>query len=457
MNGADLGGFGDERRRKVGAALLAVMQQSPTMCLHSLAKDRNQALQFGRFLDNDAVSAHEMLVQAGRLTGQRVAGRHVLAIQDTTELHFATHRASKRSFGLAGDGQDIGLFLHPVVVMDAEHGGLIGLAGATVINRTSGPAGARQQRAPDEKESRRWLTGAETAGEVLVAAARITVVCDREGDIYDMFARRPGNTDLLVRAAQDRLLACGDKLFAHCAAWPERDRAEVEVSPKGRRARRRACVGLRFGCVMLKRPRNGPRSESATVMLHVVDIAEIDPPAGEEPLHWCLLTTHAVTSVAEARQCLAWYRCRWVIEQVFRTLKTDGVAIETSQMIEATGFVKLAVAALIAALRVMQIVLGRDGSTGQPLSDVADEADAPALQASNRSLEGRTDKLKNPHEPRSLAWFTWIVARLGGWSGYSSRGYKPPGPKTVFRGLLRLDGIISGWNLADRSGLMRLP
>ena len=91
--------------------------------------------------------------------------------------------------------------------------------------------------------------------------------------------------------------------------------------------------------------------------------------------------------------------------------------------------------ALIAAVRVMQIVIGRNGSTGQALSDAADSADVLVLTACNAKLEGRTQKLRNPHAPATLAWFAWIVARLGGWSGHTSRGYKPPGPKTIARGL----------------------
>ncbi len=81
----------------------------------------------------------------------------------------------------------------------------------------------------------------------------------------------------------------------------------------------------------------------------------------------------------------------------------------------------------------------------------------PALTSLNASLEGRTDKLKNPHHPSTLAWLAWIVARLGGWSGYTSKGYKPPGPKTMHHGLLRLDPILEGWRLAIRSALVRLP
>ena len=82
----DLGGFGDERLRRVGARLLEAMSEQPTTCVHALANDRNEALSFGRFLDHDAVSHGEMLTTAARSTGQRAAGRDVLAIQDTTEI-----------------------------------------------------------------------------------------------------------------------------------------------------------------------------------------------------------------------------------------------------------------------------------------------------------------------------------------------------------------------------------
>ena len=458
MKQDDLGGFGDERLRKTGAKLLAAMQHRPTMCLHALAEDRKQTRQFGQFLANPAVSADEMLVYAGRRTGACVAGRHVLAIQDTTELHFTTHTASKRGFGTGGNGTDIGLFLHPLIVVDAIAGGLIGLACAEIMNRTQGRAPDRRTRAAEDKESRRWLSTAQTGADVLRRAARITMVMDREGDLYDVFARRPERADLLVRAAQDRRLDNDDAtLFAHIRAWPEQERTDIDVPAKGARPARRAQVALRFGEVVLARPRTVDRALPQSLTLSVVDVVEIDPPAGADPVHWCLLTTHAVASTEDARQIVAWYKQRWVIEQVFRTLKADGVRIEDSQIIEARSFIKLAVTALIAAVRVMQIVLGREATTGQPLADASDPADGPALHAINRKLEGKTEKLKNPHDPACLAWFAWIVARLGGWSGYTSKGYKPAGPKTIFRGLTRLDGMLEGWKLADHSGLAGRP
>jgi len=451
MQGESLGRFGDARLERVGATLVASMQHNRTMCLHRLAKDRRQARQFGEFLANYRVSVEEMRIRAGQQTGGRVAGRHVLAIQDTTELHFTTHTASKKGFGTGGNGVDLGLLLHPVLAVDADSGGIIGLVDCAVINRTAGKVTDRRKRAAEEKESHRWLEAAITTGDVLADAAMITMVADRESDIYDLFARRPANVHLLCRSSSDRSLTDGTLLSRRCADWTECDRYAMHVPVRGKRPERQATVSLRFGSVSLRRPDTAATDRPQAVVLSIVDVCEIDPPAGEEPVHWRLLTTHPVGSVTEARQIVVWYRMRWTIEQVFRSLKSHCLRIEDSQMEEASCFTKLAMVALIAAVRSMQLVMARDGSTGQPITDAVNTADLPALRSLCSSLEGRTDKLKNPFDPAALAWFAWIVARLGGWSGYTSKGYRPPGPKTMHHGLLRLDGILTGWHLANRS------
>ncbi len=454
-----LGHFGNRRLAAVGDSLLGAMQKQRTMCLSALADSRGQARQFQRFLDNEAVSMHEMLVHAARQTARRAVGRHVLAITDTTELNYAPHSGAKRGFGTVGNGTDIGVLLHPVIAVDAEQGGLIGLVGAAVINRTDGPVTDHKTRPADEKESRRWLAAAETAGEVLAEAAMITVVEDREGDIYDQFARRPDNVHLLVRAAQNRSLEGDEKLFARCAAWSAVTQHTIQVPArhgKPARAERTAVVAVRSGEVTIKRPLRAEPGLAPTLTLRVVDVREIAPPSAQQPLHWCLLTTHAVGGAAEALQIVAWYRLRWIIEQLFRTMKTDGVDVETSQITTPLSLAKLVTVALIAAVRVMQLVIGRDGSTGQSIEDVADPAELPALRAISASLEGPTDKLKNPFDPALLAYYAWIAARLGGWSGYTSKGYRPPGPKTMARGLKRLDAMVQGWMLANRSALVGL-
>lgn len=451
MSGMELslGEFGDIRRARVGRDFLAALVGGQTTCLRKLGGSRAGEVRFGRFLRNSEVTMSAMLTETGRATGERIGGRHILAIQDTTELNFSAHRGRKQGFGTVGNGVDIGLFLHPVVAVDAVTGGIVGLAGATVLNRTE----RRRKRVLSDKESRRWLDGAETAGRVLCGALSITVVADRESDIYEEFARRPANVELLTRAAQDRALEGGGRLFAACAAMATRERFVIDVPAKGNRPARQATVALGFGEVTIKRPCNGAaRTLPETLRLRVVVVRETAPPDGAVPVRWVLLTTHRVASVAQARRILAWYRLRWIIEQVFRTLKGQGFAIEDSQVVDAATLAKLATAALIAAVRVMQLVRGRDGGTGQSLTDAFAAADEALIEALVVRLEGRTEKQKNPHPPGSLARAAWVIGRLGGWSGYSGGGYKPPGPKTMYDGLVKFDAIKQGWGLAPATG-----
>jgi hypothetical protein len=131
-----------------------------------------------------------------------------------------------------------------------------------------------------------------------------------------------------------------------------------------------SATGVQPICLMPP-PAGADKSLPAELTLRAVDVREVDPPEdARERVHWRLLTTHAVATAAEAMQIVRWYRLRWTIEQVFRAMKTDGVDVETSQITTPGSLLKLVTVALIAAVRVMQLVMGRDGSTGQMLTDV---------------------------------------------------------------------------------------
>jgi hypothetical protein len=129
-------------------------------------------------------------------------------------------------------------------------------------------------------------------------------------------------------------------------------------------------------------------------------------------------------------------------QEVFRILKSDGLDIEDSQIETAGRLFKLAALGLVAAARIIQLVDARDGSS-RPATDILDRDEIAAAAAICTPLEGNTQRQKNPHAEGSLAWLSWIAARLGGWNCY----YKPPGPKTMARGLDRLINRIEGFKL----------
>jgi Transposase DDE domain len=411
-------------------------------------------MQFTRLLRNPAVTPAEMSAHVAEETAGRVAGRDVVAIQDTSELVLGGRRARADGFGPVGGGGALGgLLLHPVLAVEAGTGALLGLVDAKIWNRDTGPVTPRRDRTTAQKESQRWLDGAAHAGAALASAASITVVSDREGDIYEGFARRPSNVHLIVRVAQNRRVETDTSgktnvlLFSFADALPEQGRLALTIPAAPGRKARTAELVLRFSPVVLRRPRHGAAPDlPETIALTLVDVREASLPQDGAPIHWRLLTTHAVTSLGDARRVLDLYRRRWIVEEFFRTLKTAGFDIEQADIGDPQAMINFVAAATVAAVTVLQLVQARDGTTDQRLSDAFDPADQPILEAISTHLEGKTARQKNPHPKGSLAFVAWVIGRLGGWDGY----YGKPGPRVMRRGLHDFQQIKYG-------STMRLP
>jgi hypothetical protein len=439
--GSDGGGFAGAVRGpppgKRGAFLHARLVESGGrgVRVRRLGGSRAGEIRLTRFLRNEAVTVAEMAAAAGARTAERCAGRHVLAIQDTTVV---------RSEGGGG------LYLHAVVAVDAEDDALLGLMHAGFLSRDEGKRASRGSRPLCEKESRRWLDGAARAGAVGAQAARVTVIADRESDIFAAFAKRPAATELVVRAAQDRALEDGGRLFARADALAEAGRARLALAAKPGRKAREALLAVRFMPVTLARPGSAVRAGlPKSVALNLVDVREIDPPQGES-VHWRLLTSHPVGDLAEAWAVAELYRRRWAIEQLFRTLKTKGFDIEALRIGEDAPRSKLVMAALVAAVTIQQLVHARDGEARpgplRPVSDAFDDDDQPLLEALCGRLEGKTERQRNPHPKRSLAYAAWVCARLGGWTGY----YGKPGPVVMLKGWLEFQAAKRATALLSR-------
>jgi hypothetical protein len=272
-------------------------------------------------------------------------------------------------------------------------------------------------------------------------------VADREGDIYEEFACRPVETELLIRAHHDRVLEDGGMLYGCMEGIAELGRETIDLPANPGRPARQAVLALRARKVTLVRPKRNHPAEAAklpkNVTLTLVEAREIDPPDAVTPVHWRLLTTHIVTTLADACRITGFYRQRWTIEQVFRVMKTKGFDIEAVRVAEDGPFENLTTATLIAAIQVLQMVRERDGVAGRPLQDALDPEDQPALEAICQTLEGKTEKQKNPHSKGSLAYASWVCARLGGWTGY----YGKPGPIVMMQGLQSLKAMLHGWKL----------
>jgi hypothetical protein len=423
--------------------------------MRQLSDTRAEKAAITRFFRNRNVTVQEILATAAARTAEAAAGRHVLIIEDTSEINYQAKSGRKRGLGKVGNGTDIGLFVHPALALDAADGSILGLAGATIWRRHSAKQPNYQALPIEAKESYRWLATAKAACQSLTeTAALCTVIADREADIYEVLARVPDErTHVLVRAHHDRALKVkgekGSRLFATIASWSEAGRLSFEMPARPGRPARKVNLAVRFGQVTLRQPKPGAdKRDPKEITINVVEAREIDPPSEKEAVVWRLFTTHALTSLADAARMIELYRWRWTIEQLFRTMKSQGLDLEESLLADGEALERLTAATLVAAVQAMQLVHAR-GEAGHnlPAARLFDQTEITVLLVLTAKLEGKTEKQKNPHPRLSLAWAAWPIARLGGWNGYANE--RPPGPITFIRGLERFHAIVDGFTLAS--------
>ncbi len=420
------------------------------VCLRRLAGGvRAREVRFNRFLGNAKVTTARVIESWSEGTVAAAEGRHVLAIQDTSEINFATTAERRRGLGEIGKGNGRGVLLHPMLAVDAESGSCLGLLSGQVWTRKGRRTVSHDQRDLSDKESQRWIATVLAAKPLLAKAAMVTALGDRESDIFALYVSATEQRfHVIARSMHDRKLAGGLGLYAAGEAMAVVEQRAIVLPARAQRPERVVPLELRFGTVSLARPQSKflhhlPESLS----LHLVDVREVDPQAGTEPLHWRLLTTHPVANAEQAWRIVEWYKRRWLIEQFFRVLKTQGFRLEDSQVGTAERLLKLVAIAAKAAVITIQLLQARDGRDHQPVRLAFDVNEVATLAALNQNLEAQSKRLKNPHPPDSLAWAAWIIGRLGGWDGYPSS--KPPGPITMRHGLEYFHAAAAGWSLRD--------
>ena len=120
--------------------MFAAVVEGQCLCLRKLAGgDRAAEVASGDFLANPKVTVSRLIESWSELTRTAVVGRHVLAIQDTSEIHFSTRPKHRRGLGEVGKGNARGVLVHAMVAVDADDGACLGLATSTTARIGSRP------------------------------------------------------------------------------------------------------------------------------------------------------------------------------------------------------------------------------------------------------------------------------------------------------------------------------
>jgi hypothetical protein len=442
------------------------MIEKNTVILNQLAKGRSDLVGFSRFLNNEKITTDKLIGSAVHRCGQLVEDRHVLIVNDTTDFNFRDHynyldEADEHLGPMSNEG-DMGFYLHPGLVVDAQDGMSLGFSYVKIWNRTPGNIRGRGNkqyvRLPlQEKESYRWIECGMESKKNLQKANHLTIIADRESDIYEEFAwLADDKTDLIIRSCQNRTLQdSSTKLYetisevACCGEY----HLNVRGKSKGKRKRkgRDTVMEVRYKKVRIRKPSTvRDPSVPAYLDLYAVEAKEkaMHLPVGEKPICWRLLTTYTVEQFADALHIIQWYTKRWQIELLFGTLKSKGLNFGESEVESGSGLKNLCILALQVALKINQLSQGRENENEQSVKISFTDEQTLILKALKSSYEGKTEKQKNPYREFTLAWAAWIIARMGGWKGYSSES--KPGNKTMRIGLMQLENIAIGWALAKK-------
>jgi hypothetical protein len=450
------GELGDQRLNARRNQLIAVLERSPDKGFPEACADDAPTEALYRFLRNRRVSQTGVLEPHLEATGARCrALGEVLVIHDTTEMSFACEQPRQGLTPLGAHRQ--GFWWHTALAVSAE--GLrapLGLLASAPFSRsrTTGPKPSwRERYRQPHKESRRWIDGIAAARARLGAGQAIHVM-DREGDSYEVFAALAAHGDrAVVRLHYDRTVmspgaTAPTRLSDLRATAAMAGTQEVTVTPRRAENRaqrlayparegRRATVAVAAVPVQLQRPRDHRRAAlPAAVTVNVVFCWEVNPPPGESPVEWWLLTTEPIDTITQVLQIVTWYRTRWLIEEFFKCLKT-GCAYEKRQL-ESLDTLLIALALL--APVAWQLLVLRHLARELPTAPAT-----VALTARQIALLRATPAGKRLSAAPSTREALLVLARVGG----HLRQNGEPGWLVLARGMQTLRCMEIGWAAAE--------
>jgi len=439
------------------------MLDKNTTILNQLAQGRSDLVGFSRFLSNEKITPTKLIRSAIARCDQCVEDKHVLVLNDTTEFNFEDHvnflDREDGHLGPTGNNKDIGFFLHPGLVIDAEQGMGLGFSYIKIWNRQYDKFDKVErnykQQPLEEKESYRWIECGLASKENLPTARHLTIIADRESDIYQEFVMLPdGRTDLIIRSSKNRCLQGSDQNLYETLSDTDtcgQFRLKVKANRNGKRQGRDTEIEVRYAKVKIRKPGQlKDKSLPGHVEVYAIEAKEKAQyvPTGEKPICWRLLTTYAINKIEDAQQVIRWYAMRWQIELLFGTLKSKGLNMEASEVETGRGLKNLCLIGLQVALKINQLSQGRDNQQERSAELTFSKEEIVVLKVLVTRYEGKTEKQKNRYKEGSIAWAAWVIARMGGWKGYASEA--KPGNKTMRIGLNQFENIYTGWGLAKK-------
>jgi len=403
-----------------------------------------------RTLSWDGLTPEGVLGGHYRETIGRCGSRPALCIHDTTEIIFGTKRRGDLGYVNA---KSFGFLAHVSMLLSADGQRTpLGIMSVETLNRPKQPPKKKRTRAEvrvdPARESERWWRAFQRAEGRLETKGQLIHIADAEADNYALLSRSvAAGYRFVIRVGQDRRVKSEipeiEFLFdLRPSTHPIVERT-IEISErlapkapgnKAARSQRVARLALGVHEVTVPRPKLQDKSLSEQLNLTVVRVWEVDTPEGEVPIEWMLVTTESVQSQADIERIVDWYRARWMIEELFKGLKTT-CKIEERQL---ESYQALANATAFFLPSVWHMLLLRHTERNSP-DKSAGEVLSPVEIKVLQTMPPR--KLK----PNATAQDAMLL--IAAWGGHLPQN-GPPGWQTLYGGYKRMRDAADGWEAA---------
>lgn len=434
---------GDARLNRRILKVVQKISQQPKQSFPGLLT-RAELLGFYRLIGHKDVTPEQLMEPHYQATAQRAAqAEKALALHDDTNV---VH-------GRGGKGRDFyelgtnlhGYVCHVSLLVGAERCPL-GVGNVAFVDRSPEAKAARSE-AEVPNESVRWLEGVRTV-EARYAGMSLVHVMDSDADSYALLSMlvRGGHRFIVRGEVRNVAVHTGGRwetcsLLDRLHQEPVKLVREVLLSareasdPKSKRnpprAERTAVLQVRAASVLLQRPDNVPgtgvRGHPVRLAMNVVLVEELNPPPDVEPVQWVLLTREAIEVTEQIEGVVDDYRARWVIEELFKALKT-GCALKQRQMESQHSSQNVVAMLLPIAFRMLLLRHVERQHSSAPAEQLLGDALAVLRMLAEKPL---------PPQP-TVADAMAAIARLGGHLPYNG----PPGWLVLNRGLEKLQQAL---------------
>jgi hypothetical protein len=451
----------DQRLNKRLNRILSDLAEHPTASIPAACGGKKEMTAAYRFFDNDRVDPQEILDPHAAKTRERIAAQKVaIFVPDTTEIDLTRPQQQVTDAGPLDDGSRRGALLHSLGAFSTD-GTPLGTVWTQMWTRPDADASEskpdRKQIPIEEKESHRWLESLRRVRAVAqeVPGTQCILVADSESDIYEVLAEPRGasqQVDWIIRACHDRATVPAEDetarqlraavsgtelLFTQkiaVRAHQPKTACEERKRRKGRSART-AMVEVRAAEVELRPPWR-PDRKLPPVRVKVVQVREVDPPAGEEPVEWLLITTLPIDTIDDVRTIIQYYVIRWMIEVFFRVLKS-GCRVQKRRFEHLDRELRFIAVALVVAWRVLMVC-----RLGRSCPDL--DCEAIFEPSEWKSVYAAVHQCVPPEQPPRLGEMIRLIAQLGGYVNTPKRK-DPPGPQTLWLGMQRMSDLAWAW------------